>query len=170
VEEGSSEEGRGSPRLYPRDIRGGSGWINTKVAAEALGVDPRTVRVYIERGDLEAKSEGEGVTKTYLVSIDSVYALRDRRGYPRKIRKDSRERSADGVAADDLTGMIRDLTAELVQRSTEAADLQARLELTERAESSLQEDLERSREETQRLREELEAERSKGFWRRLFGG
>ncbi len=27
-----------------------------------------------------------------------------------------------------------------------------------------------AREEAQRLREELEAERSKGFWRRLFGG
>ena len=45
------------------------------------------------------------------------------------------------------------------------------------SEDSLREDLERVREERQRhqeeaerLREELEAERSKGFWRRLFGG
>jgi hypothetical protein len=53
----------------------------------------------------------------------------------------------------------------------------ARAELTERTESSLREDLERereerreAREEAERLRAELEAERSKGFWRRLFGG
>ena len=61
--------------------------------------------------------------------------------------------------------------------SSEAAELRARLELTERAESSLREDLERvseerrrHQEEAERLREELESERSKGCWRRLFGG
>jgi hypothetical protein len=59
--------------------------------------------------------------------------------------------------------MIRDLTSELIQRSTEAADLRARLELTEKTEGTL-------REENERLRAELEAERSKGFWRRLLGG
>jgi chromosome segregation ATPase len=65
----------------------------------------------------------------------------------------------------------------LIRSSSEAADLRARLELTERTESSLREDLERVREERQRhqeeadrLRTELEAERSKDLWRRLFGG
>lgn len=48
--------------------------------------------------------------------------------------------------------------------------LEGRLELTEVAESTVREALEREREENQRLREELEAERSKGIWRRLFGG
>ena len=55
--------------------------------------------------------------------------------------------------------------------------MEGRLELTERTESTLREDLERERserreaqEEARRLRETLEAERSKGFWRRLFGG
>lgn len=63
---------------------------------------------------------------------------------------------------------------------------EARAELTEKAESTLQAerehliaDLERERERAERLErelakarllsEELEAERSKGFWRRLFG-
>src|SRR5215204_215470 len=55
-----------------------SGWVTTKVAAQALRVDPRTVRKYIQQGKLEAKVEGEGVEKAYLVSIDSVYALRGR--------------------------------------------------------------------------------------------
>jgi hypothetical protein len=163
------------------DVRGESGWVTTQVAAEALGVDARTVRTYINRGDLDAKVEGEGVEKANLVSIDSVYLLRDRRGLPRKTRGITREKSA-GVGGnvegtEDLAGMVRELTSELIRSSSEAADLRARLELTERAESSLREDLERVREErqrhqdeAQRLRDKLDAERSKGFWRRLFGG
>ena len=159
VEEERSEEDRGYRAEEGTESHGGSGWINTKVAAEALGVDPRTIRAYIERGDLQARSEGEGVHKTYLVSIDSVYALRDLRGPPRRRRREIRERSADGFAAEDLTGMVRELTAELVQRSTEAADLRARLELTERAESSLREALEQRLETESVLRERVERER-----------
>lgn len=170
------------------ESRGSSGWVTTKVAAEALGVDPRTVRTYINRGELDAKVEGEGVEKTYLVAIDSLHALRVRRGFPRKTRAKSREKSAkvvDGAEnAEDYAEMVRDLTDRLIRLSSEAAELRTRLELTVRAESTLQEerdqlrqDRERERQErldaqqeAQRLREELEAERSKGFWRRLFGG
>jgi excisionase family DNA binding protein len=163
------------------DVRGESGWVTTKVAAEALGVDPRTVRTYISRGVLEAKAEGEGVEKTYLVSIDSVYSLRDRKGATRKFRGSTRAKSAriqdNAEDSEGLAGMVRELTSELIRSTSEAADLRARLELTERAESSLREDLERVREErqrhqeeAQRLREQLEAERAKGFWRRLFRG
>jgi predicted site-specific integrase-resolvase len=163
------------------DVRGDSGWVTTKVAAEALGVDPRTVRTYINRGELEAKVEREGVEKTYLVSIDSVYSLRDRRGLARKTRGNIRAKSVERVVgadgSEDLADMVRELTSELIRSSSEAADIRARLELTERAESSLREDLQRVREERQRhleeaerLRAELEAERSKGFWQRLLGG
>jgi hypothetical protein len=56
-----------------------SGWVTTRVAAQALRVDPRTVRSkYIKQGKLEAKVEREGVEKAYLISIDSVHALRGR--------------------------------------------------------------------------------------------
>jgi excisionase family DNA binding protein len=147
-----------------------SGWVTTKVAAEALGVNPRTVRTYIERGDLQAKVEGEGVEKAYLVSIDSVYSLRERRGAPRKTRRKIREKSAPNHAPADLAEIVRDLTADLVRAKSEAADLRARLELTEQAQSTRDAEAARLREENERLRTELEAERSKGFWRRLFGG
>ncbi len=156
--------------------------MTTKVAAEALGVNPRTVRAYIERGELEAKSEGEGIQKAYLVSIDSVYTLRDRRqasaGNSRRSVADLRERSASttdpagrsgylpggaaGVPAEELTGMIRDLTADLMRRTADAAELRTRLELTAQAESTLQaererllEDLSRERERADRLEAEL---------------
>src|SRR5215204_3185742 len=156
----------GVPDETPAGARGESGWVTTKVAAEALGVNPRTVRAYIERGDLEAKAEGEGVEKAYLVSIDSVYSLRDRRGGPRHARERTRDRSASADDSADLTSMLRDLTAELIRSTSEAAEYRTRLELTEVTESSLREDLERVREERQRhqeeadrLREELGAER-----------
>jgi regulator of replication initiation timing len=84
----------------------------------------------------------------------------------------------------DTTDYIRDLTDRLLRISAEAAELRTRLELTFKAESTLQEERDRLRqdwererqerqeaqEEAQRLREELVAERSKGFWQRLFGG
>jgi hypothetical protein len=182
------ESTRGNLAAADAEARGSSGWVTTKVAAEALGVDPRTVRTYINRGELDAKVEGEGVEKTYLVAIDSLHALRVRRGFPRKNRVKSREKSAkvvDGAEnVEDYADMVRDLTDRLIRLSSETAELRTRLELTVRAESTLQEerdqlrqDRERERQErldaqqeAQRLREELEAERSKGFWRRLFGG
>jgi DNA-binding transcriptional MerR regulator len=146
---------------------GESGWVTTRVAAEALGVDPRTVRTYIRRGLLKARAEGEGVEKAYSVDIDSLHALRDARKSAGKRPHKTREESAD---AEDLAELIRDLTAQVVEASTEAADLRARLQLTERAQSSLEEEARTLREERDRLRSERDAERSKGFWARLFRG
>ena len=146
---------------------GTSGWVTTQVAAEALGVDPRTVRTYISRGILKAKVEGEGVEKAYSVDIDSLYALRDARKSSGKGPRKIREKSA---GSEDFAELIRDLTAQVVERSSEAAELRARLQLTERAQSSLEEEAQALREERDRLRTELEAERSRGFWSRLFGG
>jgi hypothetical protein len=48
--------------------------------------------------------------------------------------------------------------------------MRTRLELTDQTRSSTEAETARLREENERLREELEAERSKGFWRRVFGG
>jgi predicted nucleic acid-binding Zn-ribbon protein len=146
---------------------GESRWVTTQVAAESLDVDPRTVRTYIREGLLDAKVEGEGVEKAYLVDIDSLYALRDSRKSSGKSPRKTRAKSAD---AEDLAGLVRDLTGQLVSSSAEAASLRTRLQLTERAQSTLEDEARELREERDRLRAELEAERSKGFWSRLFGG
>ena len=219
------------PRVrYPRmgeDLTRGptadqSGWVTTKVAAQALRVDPRTVRKYIKQGKLDAKAEGEGVEKTYLVSIDSVYALRGRaadRIDPREGRESSPREAAGAAVSEDLVDLVRDLTADVSRRASEAAELRTRLELTAEAESSKREALEQRleterirREQAEKERDELAArltelesapevregdpetlasasieegqgveaplrqeqrpwrERSKGVWRRLFGG
>jgi len=145
-----------------------SGWVTTKVAAQALRIDPRTVRKYIQQGKLEAKVEGEGVEKAYLVSIDSVYALRGRtadRTGPQTGRGNGPREAAGSAVSEDLVALVRDLTSEVSRRSSEAAELRTRLELTEQAESSRREALEQ-RLETERVRRE-QAERERDELRRI---
>lgn len=159
------------------EIPNESGWVTTEVAAAALRVSPRTVRDYIRSGDLEAKSEGKGVIKRWLVSIDAVQALRDKRSAAGEMPRERRDNTVGDLIAAANAVDIGELVAALRELEHRLGRAEARAELTERTESSLREDLAREREERQeareeaeRLRAELEAERSKGFWKRLFGG
>ena len=158
------------------------------MAARALAVSPRTVRRLIDRGELEGRKVREGIVEAWEVSIDSLYALRDKREAEGQFRRNDPRTAVQGQAPrgvpPDTADYIRELTERLLRLSTEVGQLRERLELTERAESTLQDERERletdlrnaheerrrHQEEAERLREELEAERSKGFWRRLFGG
>ena len=58
---------------------GSSNWVRADVAAASLTVSERTVRNFIYLGELESKLEENGVRKGWLVSVDSLYALRDKR-------------------------------------------------------------------------------------------
>src|SRR5918999_836376 len=69
---------RGQSRPDLADSSSESGWITTEVAARAVRVSPRTIRRYIDQGKLEAKQRGEGVRREWLVSVDSLHALRAR--------------------------------------------------------------------------------------------
>ena len=169
------------------DKRGSSGegseWVTTEVAGRELGVSSRTVRNLIRRGDLEAKVEGEGIEKTYFVSMASLESLKEARKASGKLPR--RDRQPPPSGEEDVAEAIDRLTARLEARAYAEADLRARLEIIEQAQSTLQEALEREREradrereerqkaqeEANRLREELEAERSsKGFRRGLLFG
>lgn len=159
-------EARGQSRTENADTTGDSGWVTTDVAARAVRVSPRTVRRLIERGEIEAKAEGEGVERRWLVSIDSLNAYRAARTVENQgTASIDREESGDSIA-----DVIRDMSTRLEQRTAEAVEAKTRLELTEQAQSSIEEEARRLRDENERLRAELEAERSKGFWRRLLGG
>jgi hypothetical protein len=200
---------------------GSSGWVNTDVAAEALGVSARSVRNYILDGALVGRKEKEGINERYVVSVDSLHALRDQRKQEGKLRarrrRASRQSEATGKEAAEMVketavDMLRETLTNLEMHMAQNAELRTRLELTERAESTLREELERERQErleaqgragsleqehsetqqrvteltqehagleeehsrlqseAERLRDELGAERSKGFWARLFGG
>jgi FtsZ-binding cell division protein ZapB len=151
---------RGHPRTRNADRSAESGWVTTEVAAKAVRVSPRTIRRYIERGELEAKPQGEGVNRTWLVSVDSLHALRATRTIEEESPQDVR-------LEDSMADVFRDLAARLEARAAEAAELRTRLELTERAQSTLEEevaDLRRRRDELERerdkLRQKLEARES----------
>jgi hypothetical protein len=151
------------------------GWTNTTVAGKALGVSPRTVISYIKKGLLEGKAEGEGVKRTWYVSIDSLNTLRVQRLAGGNTAEDFHEGSAENIA-EGIAEAMENISARLAEESARAAEFRVRFELTERAESTLREALQREqeradqeRERAEQLQAELEAERSKGFWRRMFG-
>jgi excisionase family DNA binding protein len=136
-----------------------SGWVTTRQAARALGISPRTVRWHIERGSLEAKPEGEGVKRAWLVSIDSLQAFRDERRTAGEPPGDNRSvgESAD-IAAESPGSAIRELADRLVEEAARASEFRVRLELSEWAQSTLEGELaeeRRRREEAERERDEL---------------
>jgi hypothetical protein len=211
------EKGQGSSE-------GNSGWVSTDVAAEVLGVSSRSVRNYILNRSLVARKETEGINEKYLISLESLYALRDRRKSHGKLAHNRRASSRSEGVAENTAEVVKDTAVDMMRvtlanleahiaKNAElrvaSAELRARLELSEGAESALREELEgerrrheeeverertgrldaqeragqleqertrledereRAQEEARELRAELEAERSKGFWRRLFGG
>jgi hypothetical protein len=150
---------RGGSAAYNRGDAASSGWVTTQVAAKSLGISPRTVRWHIEHGKLEAKPEGEGVRRSWLVSIDSVQAFRDSRQrqgqLPGNIRVGPRD--AD-IAAESSGSAIRELADRLVEEAARASEFRVRLEIAETAESSLRQELaeeRRRREAAEREREDL---------------
>jgi hypothetical protein len=147
---------RGDNAASSRSDTAHAGWVTTQVAARSLDISPRTVRWHIEQGHIEAKPEGEGVRRSWLVSIDSLQAFRDarqRQGQsPGGFRKE--QRSAD-IAAQPPGNPIRELADRLVEEASRASEFRVRLEISEKAESTLREELAEER----RRREEAERER-----------
>jgi hypothetical protein len=140
---------------------GASGWVSTQQAAKALAISPRTVRWHIDQGNLEAKPQGEGVKRAWLISIDSLQAFRDSRQHTGQLPVDYRAILEDvDIAAESRGSAIRELADRLVEEAAKASEFRVRLELTERAESTLRAELEgesRRREQAERERDELAA-------------
>jgi excisionase family DNA binding protein len=145
------------------DASNSSGYTTTKQAAKVLGVSRRTVQSYVRRGELEAMVEGEGVEKTFFVSIDSLNALRERRrnageGTSEVADNTSMDSSSSGLSAkaaqvigEDAPNLI-EVVQDLQYRLGRA---EAKVELTERTESTLREQLAHERERANRLEAEL---------------
>jgi chromosome segregation ATPase len=158
------DDTRGRSRPEDADLSSESGWVTTDVSAKAVRVSPRTIRRYIDQGKLEAKPQGEGVRREWLVSVDSLHALRA----SRPIEEDVPEEARSIDHADSIADVLREMSARLESRAEEAAELRVRLELTERAQSTLEderrqtaqelEEERRRREEAERQREDLRRE------------
>jgi hypothetical protein len=159
------ETPRGQSRPELADLSSESGWITTEVAARAVRVSPRTIRRYIDQGKLEAKPQGEGVKREWLVSVDSLHALRASRTFEDTF---SRGGHVEGAAidadatVDSIADVLREMAARLERRAEEAAELRVRLEITEQAQSTLDEERRRALndlDETRRRLDEAERER-----------
>src|SRR5918997_1754598 len=162
------EDPRGQTRPELADLSSESGWVTTEVAARAVRVSPRTIRRYIEQGKLEAKLQGEGVRREYLVSVNSLHALRATRPPLADVPDVDRE----AEHSDSIADVLRDMSASLVARAEEAAELRVRLQLTEQAQSTIEEGRRRAEEELaeeRRRREEAER-RAEDPERRVPGG
>ena len=146
-----------------RNSRQDSGWTTTAAAAKALNVSPRTIRLYIEKGELEGRLEEGTDKRIWLVSIDSLNTLRAKRGTSGIVPDESPE------IAETVPEAMRELALRLESRAAEAAELRTRLELTEKTQSTLEQERNQLLERVEKLETELVAERSKGFWQRLFG-
>jgi hypothetical protein len=148
---------RGDNAASNREDAAHAGWVTTQVAARSLAISPRTVRWHIEQGHIEAKPQGEGVRRSWLVSIDSLQAFRDARQRQGQSPGGFREaqRSAD-IAAQSPGNPIRELADRLVEEASRASEFRVRLEISEKAASTLREELAEER----RRREEAERERN----------
>jgi hypothetical protein len=153
------DSARGNEADINREIEAPSGWVGTQQAARTLGVSPRTVRWHIEQGNLVAKPEGEGVKRTWLVSIDSLQSFRQARQNTADSPRTRRTSAEDAdIAAETLGNPIRELADRLAEEAARAAEYRVRLELTEQAQSSLEEELATERvrrEQAERERDEL---------------
>jgi transcriptional antiterminator len=147
-----------------RNSRQDSGWTTTAAAAKALNVSPRTIRLYIEKGELEGRLEEGTDKRIWLVSIDSLNTLRAKRGTSGIVPDESPE------IAETVPEAMRELALRLESRAAEAAELRTLLELTEKTQSTIEQERNQLQERVEKLETQLEAERSKGFWQRLFGG
>src|SRR5918998_3675881 len=108
------EAGAETPRT-PSKRNGGrsiseAGWTTTDQAARAPGVSPRTVRRFIDRGELEGRKVIDGIVESWEVSIDSLYALRDKRVAEGHVRRDVPRKSVESQGTSDTTDYVRDLT------------------------------------------------------------
>jgi excisionase family DNA binding protein len=159
-------------------------------AAKVLAISERRVRQIAQDGKLEGVRSEDG----WKLFRYSVHGFRDRRAAQEPARgvresaPDVREWIERVTALERELGRLEGrlelteraestmreererLLEELSRERERAAQEQERAEEAQQDAEQFIREREEAQEEARRLREELEAERSKGFWRRLFGG
>jgi hypothetical protein len=152
-----SEDRHDHARTNSADMPAMSGWVTTDVAARAVRVSPRTIRRLIDRGELRARAQGEGVERRWLVDVDSLYALRSSRPETKNSPGSVHVPDVAPVSPDSIADVLRELATRVEERTAEAVEMRIRLELSEQAQSTVEEEAKRLRQENERLRQELEA-------------
>src|SRR5829696_4716336 len=121
-------------------------------AAKILRITQPRVRQLLISGELEGHKTPD--SDRWKIPQHAVHARLEQRR--------PRERPERATETQEDKGRIETLARELGR-------LEGRLELTEQTESTLREQLQRERERADKAESALEEERTKGFWRRLFG-
>jgi excisionase family DNA binding protein len=128
-------------------------YYTTGEAARILRVTEARVRQMLGAGELEGTRDP--VSDRWRIPQHAVHTRLEHR----------RPSEAPRTSAD-----AREWIDRVTELERELGRVEGRLQITEVAESTLRESLERERERADRLEAALEAERSRGFWARLFGG
>ena len=158
-------------------------------AARMLGLAEFTVLGLLTSGQLEGQQDKQARWWIPATAVDE--AVRRSRGIetsvhpsmeetiPIPLERHEPQASEDAVVSEDTTtssavpedgeGRYTDTADTVLHLTSELGELRAKLEATAKTESALREERDQARAEASKLRSELEAERSKGFWRRLFG-
>jgi excisionase family DNA binding protein len=132
-------------------------YLTVGEAAKLLGVHRNTVRNRIKRGRIRAHKVLEGDQEIYRIESDSLGDVRT----SADVHTMGAQRTTDGLQLVEVLMHRIDQVVQEYGRELGEVREQLGVERTRR---------EQAEEEAERLRSELEAERSKGFWRRLFGG
>jgi excisionase family DNA binding protein len=134
-------------------------YYTTGEAARILKVTEARVRQMLGAGEMEGSRD----------------PVSDRWRIPQRAVHDRLEQRRPSVTP-STSADAREWIERAMELERRLGSVEGRLEITELAESTLREQLERERERAdqlderaEQLRSELEAERSKGFWARLFG-
>jgi hypothetical protein len=133
-------------------------------AARILKLGEHRIRQMLREGQLEGRQDE--ISGRWFADKRAVHSLKEERGARAPARRPS-EAARSPVEAREWAERVGELARELGRVEGE---FRARTELSEITESTLRESLERERERADRLEAALEEERSKSFWRKLFGG
>ena len=164
VEEERQGEGLEAPETY-----------SVEEAARVLGRTPGRIRQMLRARELEGEHEDGDPARPWRVPKWAVHAMKDEAD--RRAREDTATPKDPAVSTSALVRQVQDLHREIGR-------LEMRAQLEERASSTIREERDRllrerdeerrradaERERAEQIRRELEELRSRGFWRRLFGG
>jgi hypothetical protein len=146
-----------------------------KEAAKVLGRTEGRIRQMLRAGELAGEHEGGDPARPWRVPKWAVHAMRDE--MEERAQESTTTPRDPSVSTAALVRQVQDLQRELGR-------LEARAQLEERASSTIREERDRllrerdeerrradaERERAEEIRRELDELRSRGFWRRLFGG
>jgi len=185
--------GRPSGTDRPSDRPDRQEYYTVSEAAKVLNISERRVRQIAQDSKVQGVRSGDG-WKLFRYSVHDFRDRRDEQNPIRAVRAGREPSSETREWIERVTTLERELgrlegRLELTERAEStmraererlledlarererAAQEQEKADETQRNAEQFVREREEAQEEAERLRAELEAERSKGFWRRLFGG